>query len=143
MTTETRYFTVNAASTAYGTVTLTGEANAVIGEDYALTLNAAGSRKIGSVTMELRLTDTFGTPEVSFENGYTGTYTYEKNVLKLQATSASPKLGAIATVKFHVPSAAARGSLLTYTLEKGSFTDGGTTLSFAQPAQNVGVTGGL
>ena len=56
--------------------------------------------------MELRLTDTFGAPEVSFENGYTGTYTYEKNVLKLQATSASPKLGAIATVKFHVPSAA-------------------------------------
>lgn len=46
-------------------------------------------------------------------------------------------------MKFHVPSAAARGSLLTYTLEKGSFTDGGTTLSFAQPAQNVGVTGGL
>ena len=43
-------------------------------------------------------------------------------------------------MKFHVPSAAARGSLLTYTLEKGSFTDGGTTLSFAQPAQNVGVT---
>lgn len=93
MTTETRYFTVNAASTAYGTVTLTGEANAVIGEDYALTLNAAGSRKISSVTMELRLTDTFGAPEVTFENGYTGTYTYEKNVLKLQATSASPKLG--------------------------------------------------
>lgn len=28
VTTETRYFTVNAASTAYGTVTLTGEANA-------------------------------------------------------------------------------------------------------------------
>ena len=90
--------------------------------------------------MELRLTDTFGAPEVSFENGYTGTYTYEKNVLKLQATSASPKLGAIATVKFHVPSAAARGSLLTYTLEKGSFTDGGTTLSFAQPAQNARAT---
>lgn len=45
--------------------------------------------------MELRLTDTFGAPEVSFENGYTGTYTYEKNVLKLQATSASPKLGAL------------------------------------------------
>ena len=62
MTTETRYFTVNAASTAYGMVTLTGEANAVIGEDYALTLNAAGSRKISSVTMELRLTDTFGAP---------------------------------------------------------------------------------
>ena len=140
VTNETRYFTVNAASTAYGSVTLTGEANAVIGEDYALTLNAAGSRKISSVTMELRLTDTFGAPEVSFENGYTGTYTYEKNVLKLQATSASPKLGAIATVKFHVPSAAARGSLLTYTLEKVSFTDGGTALSFAQPAQNVGVT---
>lgn len=140
MTTDTRYITVNAKNSAFGTAALTGADTATINEPYTLQLTVDGSDKISEVSAQIQMTDTFGKPVVTFENGYTGTDTYEKNTLTIQASSDAPKSGTVATITFQVDAAAAKGTIFSYTLQKGAFTDDGTVLTFAQAAKSVGVT---
>ena len=138
----TRYFTVAAKTTAYGTVALTGADSAVLGEAYTLELKSSGSDKITNATAKLRISDTLGTPTVTFPDGCTGTSELKNGVLTIQITEAPAKAGVLATVSFQVSPATARGTILTYSVDSGTFTDNGTSLSFAQAAKTVGVSAG-
>lgn len=140
MTTETRHLTVNAQNSAVGTVALTGADTAVINEPYTLRLAVDGSDKISEVSAQIKVTDTFGEPVVTFENGYTGTYTYENNTLAIQAFSDVPKTGTVAKITYQISAAAAPGTVFSYTVQKGGFTDDGMALTFAQNTKTVGVS---
>ena len=139
--TDTRYVTVNDKTSAFGTVAVTGKDVAEIGTEYQLKLTT-DSEKVSSVTAEIKLKDTFGIPNVTFDDGYNGTSSYEKNVLRISAESDAPKSGTVATITFKVSPALAKGDLFDYTVEKGSFTASGTdtALTFAQEKATVGVT---
>lgn len=140
VTKDTRYVTVAAKKSDFGSVSLSGDTTATISEPYTLTLSVQDSAKVSALAADIQITDTFGEPAVTFENGYTGTFTYEKNVLHIEAESDAPKTGAVAKISFQVSPATAQGTVFTYTVQAGSFTDGETKLTFAQPAQTVGVT---
>lgn len=137
---DTRYITVSDNASTAGTVRVTGSDTATINESYKLQVTADNSDKISTVSAELKLTNPFSNPTVTFADGYTGTFTYEKGVLKLEATTAAPKTGAVADISFAVPAQTPKGSQFTYTVTKGSFTDNGTALTFAQAGATVTAT---
>lgn len=92
VTSLTRYFTVRAADSVFGTVELSGETTAVIGQPYELLLHVTDSEKVSAVSAELKLNDTFGEPTVVFENGFTGSFTYENGLLKLSGRKRGPEV---------------------------------------------------
>ena len=135
---DTRYFTVQTASTTYGSLSVTGSGVAEIGKEYTLTLKAEMYTSVKSLNVTLDLTDTFGAPTVTFQNGYTGSYTYEKGVLTINATATAPQGAEVATVTFLVPENLERDSVLSCTAQ-GSFQSGSAELTFAQPKKEVAV----
>lgn len=140
VTKVTRYFTVNAAQSKLGKITLTGEATATIGTTYALTLAVENSDQVKSLEAQIKLTETFGAPTVEFTDGYTGTSAYESGILTVQATTDAPKAGAAAKIVFTLAPSIAKGTVMSYTVEKGTFEDGENSLTFAQSTATVGVT---
>ena len=137
VTSVTRYINVNAADSAYGSVSLTGADTAEIGKTYTLTLEASGYDKITEYHATIPMSATFGEPTVTFSEGYNGSYTYENGVMELSATASAPTGGTIATITFQVPVDLTAGSSLSYSISTGSFTQNDNTLTFAQPNANV------
>lgn len=140
VTKVTRYINVNAENSPLGSVSLSGEPTAMIGQDYELLLTAANSAKITSLSARIALNNTFGEPTVTFSEGYTGTASFENGILTLEAATEAPKSGTVATITFHIDPATARGALLTYEVKNGSFVDNGKTLTFANLPSTTGVT---
>lgn len=135
--TVTRYIKVNAADSAYGSVSLTGETTATIGESYALKLEATGYETITEYAATVSINDTFGDPTVVFGQGYTGSYTFENGVMEISATASEPAAGTVATISYQVPADLTAADSLTYSIETGSFKQNDATMTFAQPAVNV------
>jgi hypothetical protein len=140
VTNITRYFTVNDPNSPYGTVKLSGESTAAVGREYSLTLTTDDYAKLGNVNVSVALNDAFGEPVVTFSDGYTGTSEYADGVLTVSASADSPKSGDIAKITFNVPASLAKGSQLNYEVTTATYTNGSTTLSFAQAKAAVGVT---
>lgn len=139
VTNITRYFTVNDKNSPYSSVKLSGDSTAVIGKAYSLTLSADKFDKLGSVNANVTLNDLFGEPTVTFCEGYTGTSSYENGVLTIKAAANAPKSGDIAKITFNVPASLTKGSQLNYEVTSATYTNGDTTLSFAQARAAVGV----
>lgn len=130
LTKNTYYIQVADKNSTLGTVTLTGEATAEIGKTYELQLKTEGSSKIGKIHTVISLTDTFGDPTVTFENGYTGTSSFENGKLTVDATANKAGLGTVAKITFNVDSSLARDAALNYVVTEGSLVDGETNLTF-------------
>ncbi len=140
VTKVTRYFTVKASESAFGQITLSGESTAMIGSTYELALTVENSDKIKSFETEIKLTDTFGAPTVEFTGSYTGTADFENGVLTIKASSDAPKAGVAAKIIFTLSPTIAKGTVMSYTVTKGTFEDEGKPLTFSQNTQTVGVT---
>lgn len=140
VSTITRYFTVTDSASAYGTVTLSGDDAAVVGETYTLQLAAKDSNAISQVSARIRLSNTFGEPTVTFPAGCTGESALENGILTIQVQKDKPAAGTLAEVTFQVSPAISSGAKLTYSVESGTFLSNKTSLSFAQPTTVVGVT---
>lgn len=139
-TKQTYYIEVSDESSTMGSVTLSGEAEAVIGTTYELLLNTETSDQISQIHTVFSLNDAFGEPTVTFENGYTGTYSYENGKLTIDAFAEVPAIGTAAKVTFEVSPALARDAALNYSVKEGSFTDGETALTFSGEPCTVPVT---
>lgn len=139
VTNLTRYFTVNDKNSPYSSVKLSGENTAVIGKDYSLTLTADKFDKLGKIDVNVAINDLFGEPTVTFCDGYTGNSTYSNGVVTINAAANSPKSGDIAKITFKVPASLSKGSQLNYEVTSATYTNGDTTLSFAQARSAVGV----
>ena len=137
--TVSRFITVNAADSAYGSVSLSGAATAVIGEAYSLELTASKPAALTSVALNVALNTTFGEPTVTFGEGYTGTSSYENGVLSITAAAGEGAAASVAKITFNVPASLNKGDLLTYEVTGGSFVEGETNLTIAQPKASVGV----
>lgn len=140
-TSVTRYFTVNDAQSTYGTLSLTGAEAAVVGEPYALELKSVGSDLITATTTRIRITDTFGEPQVTFPEGVTGESNLVRDILTIKTTQTTAA-GTLATITFPISPAIAQGTVFTYSVESGTYTDNGAAMSFAQNAVTVGVETG-
>lgn len=139
VTNLTRYFTVNDKNSPYSSVKLSGENTAVIGKDYSLTLTADKFDKLGKIDVNVVINDLFGEPTVTFCDGYTGNSTYSNGAVTINAAANSPKSGDIAKITFKVPASLSKGSQLNYEVTSATYTNGDTTLSFAQARSAVGV----
>lgn len=139
-TKKTYYIEVADASSTLGAVKLTGEATAVIGENYELLLNTDNSAQIKQLHAVIALNEVFGVPNVTFENGYTGTFTYENGKLTIDASAETPAIGTVAKVSFAVDPALARSAVLNYAVKEGSFVDGETALTFGSLPCTTAVT---
>lgn len=140
VTKQTGYVKVKAANSKLGSVTLSGETSAMLGESYALHLNVEQSAKVTEVSTEIALNNSFGEPLVTFENGYTGTSAFENGKLTIHAETERTMSGTVAKITFTVDPATARGTLLNYEVKTGSFIDGGKQYTFASEPTAVGVT---
>lgn len=139
-TKKTYYIEVADKNSAFGTVKLTGEATAVIGENYELLLNTENSAQIKQIHAVIALNEVFGAPNVTFENGYTGTFTCENGKLTINASAETPAIGTAAKVSFAVDPALARSAVLNYAVKEGSFVDGETALTFGSLPCTTAVT---
>lgn len=140
VTSVTRFITVNDPDSTHGTMTLVGESSAPVGREYVLTLNASGYEKLSALSADIAINSTFGDPVVTFSEGYTGTSKLENGVLHIDAAvSEAAKSAEAAKITFSVPASLARGSQLTYELTTGTFTEGETVFTTAQPKMTVGV----
>ena len=142
--TVSRFITVDAPNSVYGSVCLSGESTGVIGEEYSLELTATNYQTLISAELDVNLgSATFGVPTVTFQEGYTGTYSYENGILHIEAEAVKASAETIAKVTFTVPAGLSKGSLLTYEIASGSFVVGTNTMTFAQPKASVGVEAAL
>ena len=140
VTKVTRYVRVEAAASTLGTVCVSGESTAMLGESYALSVDIAKSERVSAFSATITLNDSFGEPTVTFENGYNGTAAYENDKLTINATAQTPKSGTAAKITFNLDPATARGTLLNYEVKEGSYVDGGNKLTFASAPTSVGVS---
>ena len=140
VTKQTSYVNIEAKNSTLGTVTLRGEATALLGENYTLSLDVAKSERVSEISATIALNNSFGEPTVTFENGYTGTFSLENGKLTVKATAEAPKSGTAAKITFSVDPATPRGTLLNYEVKEGAYTDGGKQLTFASEPTSIGVT---
>lgn len=129
-TKKTYYINVADETGTMGCVALNGEATAVIGENYELLLDTSDSDQIKQIHTVISLNDAFGAPTVTFENGYTGTFSYEEGKLTIDAAAETPAIGTAAKITFAVDPAIQRDAALNYAVKEGSFVDGETALNF-------------
>ena len=137
VTKETRYITVDCVRSPYGEVSVDSESTATLGKDFEILVNLQDSETISEFEAEFKLTDAFGVPVVTFENGYSGTSAYENGVLKISGSAAESKSGTAARITFHVDPSVANGASLIYSVSAGSFKDGEEALSFALASTTV------
>lgn len=147
--TVTRYITVNAENSELGSLFVRGESVDTIGTEYVLEMVATKAETMTSMVMDIALGTAFGDPTVSFQEGYTGTTTFENGVLHIEAApeAAAPAVAdaeaadetVIAKITFQVPASLNKGDLMTYEVVGGSFTAGEDTLTVSQPKASVGV----
>ena len=147
--TVTRYITVNAENSELGSLFVRGESVVTIGTEYALEMVATKVETMTSMEMDIALGTAFGDPTVSFQEGYTGTSTFENGIVHIEAApeAAAPAVAdaeaadetVIAKITFQVPASLNKGDLMTYEVTSGSFTEGETTLTVSQPKASVGV----
>ena len=146
-TNETRYFMVNGPETCDTTMTLQPVERApYLGAAYTLALTAENSANIRTATLSARFDTAFGAPEVTFANGFTGTYTYSAGTgeLTLHVTRESDGAadGQLALLTFRIPDTLTAGASFTYGVTSGSFAtvaESSFTNSFSFPTVNVPV----
>ena len=151
-TTETRYFNVQ-GDQEFNTVELSPitEGNPVLNKNYDLGLKAQKIEEIDAVETEIKVNKDFKDYEVKFNDDFDGTATYDAkdSVIKINATrkeGVSTQTGEqnVATISFKVPKELKKGSVFTYSAQKGLITyntdqEEGYTKSFSTGQESIEV----
>lgn len=143
-TSETRYFTVKGEEADVPTVTVApAEDSAVIGKTISLEIKASDASAITDVMTGITVGKQFRNYEVSFADGFSGTYKHNKltDVITVNAEgSAKDGNDVIATVTFDIPETLNASAEFSYTVKAGSYTVDGTAYTYSAPAVTVPVT---
>ena len=136
-TTETRTVVINGSDTYTG-LSIEPSGSPYLNQTYTLKLNTNNISDVSSVNAAIVLPVEYGTPEVTFGQGFSGSADFDKTTGSLKITAArnadTPSGGTIAGIAIKVPDNAVKGSRLTYSVSKGEFS------CVAQPAGNFGAT---
>ena len=123
-TTETRYFTVDAAENEATTMTIVPKNGSVptLGKTFVLTLTASDVADIKSAECGIKFDDNFKVKKVSYGKGFTGNYEVKNKVLNISVEgTATTDSNVVATITFTVPKTLSQGIDFTYYTTYGSF----------------------
>ncbi len=143
-TTETRFFTVDGQKTDAPIVSVApAEKSAVIGKTVSLNIKATDTSAIDEVMTGISFGSQFKDYTVSFADGFTGTYKYNKlsKVLTLNAEKSGAVSGnTVATVTFNVPTTLNASATFDYTVKAGSYTANGKDYTYSAAEKSLPVT---
>lgn len=143
-TSETRYFTVKGEETDVPTVSVVPkEETAVIGKTLSLEIKASDASAVTQSMTGITVGKQFKNYDVSFADGFTGTYKYNKltDIITVEANgNAKDGNDVIATVTFDVPETLNSSAEFSYTVKAGSYTVDGTTYTYSTPAATIPVS---